>query len=104
MNIFLSGLLSTFLGGLKMFLPTIVADAGIPAEDQAAVVTLADNLIAFVQKPEPIEQEFVDDCDSLVTILQNAKKTANPDISKALAAIIGALEGLKAEYRPAQGA
>lgn len=101
MNILLSGALSTVLAGLKLFLPTIAADAGIPEEDRAAAVTLADNVIAFVQNPEPLEKEFTDNCDALVTILRNIKATSNPDISKGLAFVIGGLEGLKAECLPA---
>lgn len=100
MNILLSSALATILGGLKIFIPTIASTVGIPKEDQEAAAVLADNLIAYIQKPEPLEHEFLDDCDALVTILKNIKAKSNTEIARALAFVIGGLEGLKAELQP----
>lgn len=97
MNILLSSALATILGGLKIFIPTIASTVGVPKEDQDAVTTLADNLIAYIQKPEPLDQEFLDNCNALVMILKNIKAGSNAEISRAFAFVIGGLEGLKIE-------
>ncbi len=100
MNPIIKGILFTALSGLKMFVGTIIAGLGVPQNDQDSVVALANDLVALIEGNETPTQALLDAFDPAITILQNVEVGANADVSLAISAFVGALQGLKSKLQP----